>query len=71
MAAFTDSRRLRILAVVDEFTRECVALVANTSLSGWRVARELDVAIANRKRPALIVSDRVGSVLCPLIIGSF
>jgi transposase InsO family protein len=32
--AFTDSRRFRILAVVDDFTRECLCLVADTSLSG-------------------------------------
>jgi len=31
--------------------------VADTSLSGVRVARELDAAIAARKRPAMIVSD--------------
>ena len=30
----TYSRRFRILAVVDDFTRECIALVADTSLSG-------------------------------------
>ena len=30
----TDGRRFRILAVVDDFTRECLALVADTSLSG-------------------------------------
>ena len=30
----TDSRRFRILAVVDDFTRECIVLVADTSLSG-------------------------------------
>ena len=28
----SDSRRFRILAVVDDFTRECIALVADTSL---------------------------------------
>ena len=54
---FTDCRRLRILAVVDDFTRECIALVADTSLSGLRVARELGAAISNRKKPAMIVSD--------------
>ena len=42
----TDSRRFRILAVVDDFTRECIALVADTSLSGIRVGRELDAVIA-------------------------
>ena len=35
-------RRFRILCVVDDFTCECLALVADTSLSGARVARELD-----------------------------
>ena len=38
----TDGRRFRILAVVDDCTRECLALVADTSISGRRVARELD-----------------------------
>jgi hypothetical protein len=32
--ALTDSRRFRILVVVDDFTRECLCLVADTSLSG-------------------------------------
>ena len=53
----TDSRRFRMLAVMDDFTRECIALVADTSLSGARVGRELDTAVARRGRPAMIVSD--------------
>ena len=55
--ALTDGRRFRILAVVDDFTRECLCLVADTSLSGHRVARELDAVIAERGRPQLCVSD--------------
>ncbi len=55
--ALADGRRFRILAVVDDFTRECLCLVADTSLSGLRVARELDAVIARRGRPALCVSD--------------
>ena len=39
---FIDGRRLRILVVVDDCTRECLALVPDTSISGIRVARELD-----------------------------
>jgi putative transposase len=35
-------RRLCVLAVVDDFTRECPVLVADTSLSGLRIGRELD-----------------------------
>jgi len=38
----TDGRRFRILAVVDDCTRQCLALIADTSISGRRVARELD-----------------------------
>jgi putative transposase len=55
--AMTDGRRFRILAVVDDFTRECLALVADTSLPSLRVARELDTLIAVRGRPAMVVSD--------------
>jgi putative transposase len=55
--AMTDGRRFRIFAVVDDFTRECLCLVADTSLSGLRVARELDGIIAERGRPVLVVSD--------------
>lgn len=53
----TDGRRFRILTVIDNCMRECLALVADTSLSGRRVARELDVIIAQRGRPDTIVSD--------------
>ncbi len=53
----TDDRRFRILAIVDDCTRECLALVADTSLSGFRVARELDCLIVERGKPKMIVSD--------------
>ncbi len=66
----TDSRRFRILAVVDDFTRECLALVADTSLSGVRVGRELDAIIARRGRPLSIVSDN-GTELTSMAILSW
>jgi putative transposase len=51
-------RRFRILAVVDDFTRECLGLVADTSLSGLRVARELDrIAEVRGRFPVMVVSD--------------
>ena len=53
----TDGRRFRVLGIVDDCTRECLALVPDTSLSGVRVARELDAIIAVRGRPTAIVSD--------------
>jgi putative transposase len=55
--ALADGRRFRILAVVDDFSRECLALVADTSLPGVRVARELDAAIARQGRPLMCVSN--------------
>jgi len=55
--AFGCGRRFRILCVVDDFTRECLALVPDTSLSGARVARELDMIAAVRGKPLAVVSD--------------
>jgi transposase InsO family protein len=46
------------LAVVDDCTRECLALIADTSISGRRVARERDDIVRRRgRRPETIVSD--------------
>ena len=55
--ALDDGRRFRILNVVDDFTRECLASVLDTSLSGVRVVRELDRLCLRRGQPAMIVSD--------------
>jgi putative transposase len=54
-----DGRRFRVLVIVDDFTRECLALIVDTSISGRRVARELNAIVAARKKPAIIVSDNV------------
>ncbi len=50
-------RRFRILCIVDDFTREALAPVVDTSIGGHRMARELDLLIARRGRPHTIVSD--------------
>ena len=50
-------RRFRILTLVDDFTRECLGLVVDTSLTGLRVARELDRIAEQRSYPCMIVSD--------------
>jgi putative transposase len=50
-------RRFRILGIYDDCTRECLAAVADVSLSGRRVARELDLLIAVRGKPKTIISD--------------
>jgi transposase InsO family protein len=50
-------RRFRILNIVDDVTRECLAAIPDTSISGRRVARELTAVIAQRGKPGMIVSD--------------
>ncbi|SMC86642.1 HTH-like domain-containing protein [Primorskyibacter flagellatus] len=50
-------RRFRILNVVDDVTRECLAAIPDTSISGHRVARALTALIDRRGRPGMIVSD--------------
>ena len=54
---FGPARRFRILAVIDDYTRESLCLVADTSISGARVARELDRLIRLYAKPQTIVSD--------------
>ena len=53
----TSGRRFRVLNVVDDVTRECLAAVPDTSIFGRRVVRELTELIAQRGRPGMIVSD--------------
>ena len=57
MDTMVSGRRFRILTLVDDFTRECLALMVDTSLTGLRVLRELDRIIETRGCPRMIVSD--------------
>ena len=52
-----NGRRFRVLNIVDDVTRECLAAIPDTSISGARVARELTALIAQRGKPQMIVSD--------------
>lgn len=54
---FACGRRFRILNVVDDVTRECLAAIPDTSISGRRVARQLTTLIECIGRPGMIVSD--------------
>jgi len=54
---FACGRRFRILNIVDDVTRECLAAIPDTSISGQRAARELSTLIARRGKPGMIVSD--------------
>ena len=55
--SLTGGRRFRILCVVDDFTREALTVVPDFSISGHRLARELDAIINRRGKPGTIVSD--------------
>ena len=54
---FGSGRRFRILNVIDDVTKECLGAIPDTSISGKRVARELDEIIRRRGKPGMIVSD--------------
>ncbi len=53
----TDGRWIRVLTVVDQFTRECLTLFADTSLSGEKVGTALDKVVARRGAPQSITVD--------------
>lgn len=52
-----DGRRIRTLNIVDDFTRECLAIEVDTSLPGERVCRVLDRLVAERDHPERILTD--------------
>lgn len=55
--SLANGRRIRVLTVVDDFTRECLATEVDTSLPGVRVARVLDRLGAQRGLPETITVD--------------
>jgi putative transposase len=56
-ARLLDGRWFRVLTVVDQFTRECLLLLADSSLAGQKVALALSQVIAERGAPASITVD--------------
>ena len=66
---FALGRRFRILNIVDDVTRECLAAIPDTSISGKRVARELTMLIETRGKPQMIVSDHGTEFTSNAILG--
>ena len=66
---FALGRRFRILNIVDDVTRECLAAIPDTSISGRRVARELTMLIETRGKPGMIVSDNGTEFTSNAILG--
>lgn len=50
-------RRVRVLNVIDESSRECLATVADTSITGQRVNRVLDQLVDTHGKPKQILTD--------------
>jgi putative transposase len=67
--ALADGRRFRVLCVVDDFTREALATVVDTSIGGARVVRELERLVAGRRLPAMIVSDNGTELTSVAVLG--
>jgi putative transposase len=55
--ALASGRKLRVLHVIDVFTREVLALEVDTSLPGSRVVRVLNRLLGERQRPRQLVLD--------------
>ena len=66
---FVFGRRFRILNIADDVTRECLAAIPDTSISGKRVARELTMLIDTRGKPQMIVSDNGTEFTSNAILG--
>jgi putative transposase len=55
--AFASGRRFRVLSVVDEWTRECLALRADASQPSWKVVAVRDELAAFRGAPRRLIID--------------
>jgi len=54
---------------MDDVTRECLAAIPDTSISGRRVVRELTTLIERRGKPRMIVSDNGTELTCNAVLG--
>jgi putative transposase len=62
-----NGRRFRVLNIMDDVTHECLGAIPDTSISGQRVARELDTIVERRGKPGMIVSDNGPELTCRAI----
>ena len=55
--AMASGRAIRVLSVVDEYTRECLTLEVDTSFASRRVTRALEMILTEREKPLAIRCD--------------
>lgn len=59
-----NGRRFRVLNIVDDYSRECVGQIVDTSISGTRLARFLDELGQHRSLPRTLVCDNGTELTC-------
>jgi transposase InsO family protein len=64
-----DGRPLKWLSLVDEYTRECLALYPAHTITGGDVRRLLARVIGRRGAPTRIRSDNGGEFICAALVG--
>jgi len=62
--ACLNGTKLKVLAVKDEYTRECLALEAATSITGQAVRRVLERLMEQREAPGYVRSDNGPEFVC-------
>ena len=62
-------RRLRFLQVIDVVTKESLAAIVDTSISGHRVVRELEAVVERYGRPERIISDNGTEFTSNAVVG--
>ena len=55
--ALVNGRRIRCMTMVDDYSRECLNIVVDTSLNGQRVCEELAMLMRVRGKPAQVITD--------------
>ena len=59
-----NGRRFRVFNVVDDYSRECVLQIVDFSISGQRVANELERLSSTRPLPKTLVCDNGPELTC-------
>ena len=67
--ALSDGRKIRLLTIVDLFTRQILGIVVGKSLGGAQVIEKLDQLIRERGAPEEIVSDNGTEFTSNAVIG--
>lgn len=69
MDATEDGRRLKVMPVVDEYSRECLALEVERSITAEDVVEVLDMLFTERGEPAYVRSDNGPEFIAETIKG--